>query len=162
MPPALRWTQRLFPLFCVLAISCQRGPSIPDGDVAGALGAIPVIGTQPFAAKDLAGKPALVMFVSPMCEHCVAEMPRASAAAAEAKANLVAVFVVGKQDDAEAIAKSTHFAGPILMDDGSLRKKYDITGVPYTLVLKPDGHAVAAFAGEQDEATIRNALAEAR
>lgn len=149
-------------MLCTLAISCQRGPSIPDGDVASALGAIPVIGTQPFAAKDLVGKPSLVMFVSPMCEHCVAEMPRASAVAAEAKANLVAVFVVGKQDDAEAIAKSTHFAGPILMDDGSLRKRYDITGVPYTVVLRPDGRAAAAFSGEQDEATFRDALAKAR
>jgi len=158
----MRWTQRLFPVLCALAISCQRGHAVPDGDVAATLGAIPVIGTQPFAVDSLRGKPALVMFVSPMCEHCVAEMPRAQAAAADAKANLVAVFVVGRQDDAEAIARSTHFAGPILMDDGSLRQKYDVTGVPMTLVLKGDGHAVAALVGEQDDAALRDALADAR
>jgi thioredoxin-like negative regulator of GroEL len=34
--------------------------------------------------------------------------------------------------------------------------------VPFILVLAADGHAVDAFEGEQDEATLADALASAR
>jgi len=50
----------------------------------------------------------------------------------------------------------------VLIDDGTLRHRYDVTSVPYTLVLRPDGRANDAFIGKQDEATLQGALADAR
>ena len=149
-------------MLLVLAISCTKRLPVPDGDIAGSLITAPAIGEHAFEPASLLGKPTLVMFVSPTCEHCLAELPRAQAVVKETDANIVAVFVVGKKANAEAVARSTHFEGPVLVDDGTLRKKYDITGVPYTLVLKRDGHAATALRGEQDESTIRDALAGAR
>ncbi len=156
----MRWTQ---PLLVLLVISaCTKRLPVPEGDIAGALASAVPIDDIPFDPSSILGKPTLVMFVSPTCEHCLAELPRAQAVVKEVDANIVAVFVLGKKANAEAVAKSTSFEGEVLVDDGTLRKKYDITGVPYTLILKRDGHAVTALRGEQDESAIRDALADAR
>jgi hypothetical protein len=49
-----------------------------------------------------------------------------------------------------------------LIDDGTLRQQYEITGVPYTLVLRPDGRASDALVGTQNAATLQGAIAQAR
>ena len=150
-------------LLAACAISCTKRPlSVPDGDIAASLASAPAIGAHAFEPTSLLGKPTLVLFVSPTCEHCLAEMPRAQQVAAAEHANIVAVFVVGKRANAEDASRSMHFAGPVLVDDGTLRHKYEITGVPYTLVLKADGHGAVALRGEQDESDIRDAIAAAR
>jgi hypothetical protein len=46
----------------------------------------------------------------------------------------------------------------VLVDDGTLRERYGITKVPYTLVLRGDGTAARAFLGEQSAATLSSAL----
>ena len=85
-------------------------------------------------------------------------------AAAKAEgANLVAVFIVGGKQNAEGVVSHTKFDGTALVDtDGTLRKKYNIRAVPYSLVLGADGRAREAFRGEQDESTFRDALADAK
>lgn len=140
-----------------LAISCTKPQPVPEGDVTATLTA-PTADGKPFDPSTLRGKPSLVVFASPTCAHCIAELPRAQAVAAEADANVVAVFVNGKQDAIEQVVAEAHFTGPVLFDDSTLRKKYGVTGVPYTLVVKRDGRAVAALRGEQDDADIREAL----
>jgi len=47
----------------------------------------------------------------------------------------------------------------VLLDDGTLRGKYGITSVPYTLVLRPDGRANNALLGTQAPATLQGAIA---
>ena len=75
----------------------------------------------------------------------------------------MAVFVVGAKPQAAAMIERAKFTAPALVDSsGGLRDKYDIKAVPYLLVLGPDGHAREAFRGEQDEQTLRSALASAR
>jgi hypothetical protein len=49
----------------------------------------------------------------------------------------------------------------VLFDDGSLRRDYRITGVPYTIVLRADGRADNALVGTQTPAILREALADA-
>jgi hypothetical protein len=102
------------------------------------------------------------MFVTPTCPHCLVTIPRGAAAAKAEGANVVAVFVAGNKANAEGVVSHAKFPGTALVDDGTLRKKYNIRGVPYTLVLGPDGKAVEAFRGEQEEATFRDALADAK
>jgi len=140
----------------VLAIAlvlaaCHRGPTVPDGDVLTAVN-----------RPELHGKPTLVMFVTPTCPHCLATIPHAIAAAADEKANLVAVFVAGKEENAKGVVDHTHFDGQWMVDDGALTRRYSIKAVPYILVVGRDGHAQDAFLGEQDTATLEGALASAR
>ena len=149
-------------MLILLLAACRSDPPIPDGDVAASLTA-PLLATQTaFDPAPLHGKPALVMFVSPTCMHCLKELPIAQAVARDAGANAVAVFVAGKRENAQSFVKQTKFAGSALFDDGTLKTRYAVDRVPFTLVLGADGHAIAAMIGEQDEGTLREAISRAR
>jgi thiol-disulfide isomerase/thioredoxin len=161
----LRRGSTLLPFVVLVAIAiagCKRNDTpIPSGDIASTL-TLPSVGAYSFDPASLKGKPALVMFVTPTCPHCLVTIPRGAAAATAEGANVVAVFVAGNKASAEGVVSHAKFPGTALVDDGTLRKKYNIRGVPYTLVLGPDGKAVEAFRGEQEEATFRDALADAK
>lgn len=150
-------------LLVALAIAgCKRNTKpVPPGDIASTL-ALPSVGAYSFDPASLKGKPALVMFVTPTCPHCLVTIPRGAAAAQAEGANVVAVFVAGNKANAEGVVSHAKFPGAALVDDGTLRKKYNIRGVPYSLVLGPDGTARDVFHGEQEEATFREALADAK
>jgi thiol-disulfide isomerase/thioredoxin len=145
----------------VAAAGCKRGEPVPGGDVAASL-TLSSLGAYAFDPASLKGKPSLVMFVTPTCPHCLKTLPRGMAAAKAQGANLVAVFVAGGKQNAEGVVSHLSFTGTALVDDGTLRKKYNIRGVPYSLVLDADGHAREAFRGEQEESTFRDALADAK
>lgn len=152
-------TSRL--VLAVLALACHRGPRPPDGDVAASLTA-PTIAARAFDPASIKGKPTLVLFVSPTCPHCLKTLPVAAEAARAEGANAVAVFVVGKAENATGVLAQTHFTGPALIDDGTLRRRYAIDQVPTTLVLGPDGHARDEYIGEQDADCLRGAISRAR
>jgi thiol-disulfide isomerase/thioredoxin len=152
------WLQALI---FTAAIGCHRGEPLPPGDVAATL-TVHAVGSHSFDPATLHGKPSLVMFVTPTCPHCLKTIPEGDAAAKAEGVPVVAVFVAGKEDNASGVLRKTEFAGTALVDDGTLTKRYDIRRVPYTLVLGADGHARAAFTGEQDAATLRSAIADAR
>jgi thiol-disulfide isomerase/thioredoxin len=162
MPSPRRWTQLLLWAALVVAISgCKKRAPVPEGDILATL-TIPLANDQPFDPASLRGKPTLVLFATPTCPYCADELPIADRVAQSENANLVAVYISGSKDQATSVTRSLGFTGPVLVDDGTLRKRYEIKGVPYTLVLGPDGHATEAFRGLQDEATLRNAVADAR
>jgi len=142
---------------------CKRNTTpVPDGDIAATL-TLPSVGAYAFDPASLKGKPSLVMFVTPTCPHCLATIPRGAAAAQATGANLVAVFVAGNKSNAEGVISHTKFPGVALVDEAkAMIKQYSIKGVPYSLVLGPDGHAREAFRGEQEESTFRDALASAK
>jgi thiol-disulfide isomerase/thioredoxin len=161
MPSPLRLTQLLV---IVLAIAgCKRNTTpVPAGDIAGSL-ALPALGATAFDPESLRGKPSLVMFVTPTCPHCLATLPRGAAAAQAKGANVVAVFVTGGKQNAEGVISHIKFPGIALVDEGrTMIKQYEIKGVPYSLVLGPDGRARSAFRGEQETSTFEDALASAR
>jgi thiol-disulfide isomerase/thioredoxin len=162
MPSARRSTQLLL-LLLAISCACRKRLDGPPGDIVAALAPLPTADDSAFDAQSLRGKPTLVMFASPTCGHCIAEMPIAQKAVAAEQANLVAVFVVGAKRHAASVAKSTGFTAPVLVDEqGTLRKQYGIKGVPYLVVLGADGRAREAFRGRQEEDTLREALADAR
>ena len=153
---------RVLAIASVIAFAgCKRSEPVPDGDVAASL-TLPSVGAYTWDPASLKGKPCLVMFVSPTCTHCLKTIPRGMAAAKAEGANLVAVFIAGGKENAEGVVSHTKFDGTALVDDGTLRKKYNIRAVPYSLVLGADGKARDAFRGEQDESTFRDALADAK
>jgi thiol-disulfide isomerase/thioredoxin len=165
MPLPSRPTQLLPVLTLALAVAipgCKKSIPVPDGDIAASLTVPSADDTKPFDPGSLRGKPTLVVFATPTCPYCAEELPIAQKAAADEGANIVAIYISGKKENAMSVAKSLQYTGPVLVDDGSLRKAYGIQGVPYTLVLGPDGYAKKAFRGMQDESTLRGALSDAK
>jgi thiol-disulfide isomerase/thioredoxin len=145
-----------------LGAACRKRVPVPEGDITASL-TLPTVADAAFDPATLKGKPTLVVFASPTCGHCFAELPVAQTAAGAESANVVAVFVVGAKQQAAAMVERAKFTATTLVDSmGQLRAKYDIKAVPYMLVLGPDGQAREAFRGEQDEQTLREALASAR
>ena len=145
-----------------MAAACKKTLPLPDGDVTAAL-SLPTVADAAFDPATLKGKPTLVMFASPTCGYCFKELPIAQTAASAEGANVVAVFIAPTKQQAAQMIENAKFTSPALVDlSGGLRKKYDIKAVPYLLVLGPDGRAREAFRGEQDEQTLRTALASAR
>jgi thiol-disulfide isomerase/thioredoxin len=169
MPSPSRSTQLLvlavaiaIAIAAIVALSaCHKKEAVPSGDVAATLLAQTVEGTA-FDPATLRGKPSIVMFVSPTCPHCLEELPVAQKVARAGNANVVAVFIVGKAENAKGVITHTRFEGPALIDDGTLRRKYGVRAVPYTLVLGADGHAREALRGAQGESRLEDALADAR
>ncbi len=145
----------------VIAGGCQRRPTPPSGDIAAML-AGPLIDGSELSAASLAGKPALVMFVTPTCPYCLATLPRAVQASHAAHANAVAIFSVGKPENARGVIDHVHWDGPAIADGGALAKHYGIHSFPTTFVLGTDGHAREVLVGEQDEAALADALADAQ
>ncbi|HEY0254675.1 MAG TPA: TlpA disulfide reductase family protein [Kofleriaceae bacterium] len=146
----------------VLATACHRESThVPEGDVVASL-TVPSLAGDQLDLNELSGKPAVILFVTPSCVHCLKTIPNAVAAAKRNASNIVAVFVAGDMQRAQRVVDQLKFPGPALEDDGTLRKLYSVEGVPYTLIVGRDGHAVDAFEGEQSEETLSDALAHAR
>ncbi|MBA3462606.1 MAG: TlpA family protein disulfide reductase [Deltaproteobacteria bacterium] len=146
---------------CLAASGCQKREAGPTGDIVETLRA-PRVDGAPFDPKVLRGKPTLVLFVSPTCPHCVDELPAAQAAAKSKNANVVAVFIAGKAENAQGVIDHTKFDGTALIDDGTLRRKYGIRAVPLTVVLGPDGFATEQLRGGVGQERLADALADAR
>lgn len=162
MPLVARAPQLLIALaICFAVTACKKHEPAPDGDILETLRAPTVTGAA-FDPLSLRGKPSLVLFVSPTCPHCVKELPEAQLAAKKTDANVVAVFIAGKAENAKGVLEHAKFEGVALVDDGTLRRKYGIRSVPYTLVLGADGHAREQFRGGQGEDTLADAIADAR
>ena len=139
----------------------QHQETPPGGNVLDTLESTTIDGAS-FNGETLKGKPSIVMFVSPTCPHCLKEIPVADKVAKEKNANVVAVFIVGKAENAKGVIEHTKFTGDVLIDDGSLKKRYGVRAVPYTLVLDATGKAREAFRGAQDGDVLADALADAR
>lgn len=140
----------------LLAGACKSELAPPPGDVASAL-TVPDLEGETFDPTTLRGKPVILMFWRIGCQYCMNELPIVAKVARAQGAAAVAVLVAGSKESAKEIAKD--FDGIVLVDDGTLRKRYDITKVPYTLVLRGDGTAARAFLGEQSESTLTGAVA---
>lgn len=156
--------QRLLVVIAAISLAgaCKKDSQVPGGDITAAL-ALPTITDAAFDPATLKGKPTLVLFASPTCGYCLKELPIAEAAARAENANVVAVFIVGGKQQATAMIERAQFTATALIDPSrNVQKQYDIKAVPYLLVLGPDGHARKAYRGEQDEGTLRSALASAR
>ena len=144
--------------------ACHRSYDVPvpTGDVAASLAHAKQLDGSAFDPKTLAGKPTLVLFVSPTCPHCLKTIPRAAAAAKAKGDPVVAVFVVGSAANASDVVRRLAFPGIALIDDGTLRKQYAIRAVPYIVLLGVDGTAKSAYLGEQSQSELEGALDDAR
>ena len=87
-------------------------------------------------------------------------MPELQAATDKSpECDLVTVLAKGDPARARAVAAERALTAPILVDDGSLRGKFQVKSTPTTFLLGPDGHALEVLVGGQDRASIERAIA---
>ena len=146
----------LLTIALALVVGCRQDDvDPPRGNVAEAL-ALQTFDGQTFDPATLRGKPVVLLFWRVGCSYCMHELPVVAQVARDKGAAAVAVMVAGSKDKGQQIAAG--FDGTMLIDDGSLRVRYDIRKVPYTVILRGDGTAARAYLGEQSASTIAGAL----
>lgn len=68
---------------------------------------------------------------------------------------LVTVVASGNFQAARAVAQRVGLRAPILISDGDLQRVYQVTAVPWTVVIGRDGKAVKVLRGGYDGDTFR-------
>ncbi|MCE9576973.1 MAG: TlpA family protein disulfide reductase [Deltaproteobacteria bacterium] len=149
-----------------LASCGHGGPPPPSGDVAAELTLGTLDGTGSFDPATLKGKAALVVFWRPGCPYCATELPDALKVARAAGAEPIAVMirpqVEGARDRGAKEMARLQWDGTALADTADLLGTWKIDGVPWTLVIKPDGTAERLFVGLASADDLARALAAAK
>ncbi len=94
--------------------------------------------------SELAGgeKPAVLIFWTTRCVHCVRAVPAVNEfySGLGASARLVAVNVGESRQRVETFARARGISYPVGLDsDGSVARKFNIVGVPTYILLGPEG-----------------------
>ena len=80
-----------------------------------------------------------------------------------AEANVVMVDVQEDKATASKFASDFGVRFPVLLDsDGSVAKRYNVTGIPTTFVLDAEGNIVDSIVGAADEDRLNQALDKAK
>jgi len=117
---------------------------------------------------DFRGQVILINFWATWCPPCRREMPSMNRMWQKIKGKGVQVFAVNVGEDADTIFE---FLGaypvsfPLLMDqDGSVVKKYPVTGLPTTYIVNPQGKVVYRAVGsrEWDDPVLYDQLLQLR
>lgn len=110
---------------------------------------------------DYAGQPVMVTFWSPDCFACREELPALQAIASDPNANVTLLTVVSKVPAAEvqAFVAAEGLTFPVIVDEaGTLAQDYQISGVPVSYFINPDGKVDHNVIGAGGEGALTNNL----
>ena len=110
---------------------------------------------------DYAGQPIMVTFWSPDCFACREELPALQAIASDPKANVTLLTIVSKVPAAEvqAFVAAEGLTFPVIVDEaGAIAQDYQISGVPVSYFINPDGKVDHNVIGAGGEGALTNNL----
>lgn len=116
---------------------------------------------DPLNLADYQGKPVMLTFWSPDCGACREELPTLQAIASDPNADVTLLTIVSKVPTAEVqqFVTEAGLTFPILVDEpGNIAKAYEITGVPVSYFINPDGKIDHSIIGAGSKDTLRNDL----
>jgi cytochrome c biogenesis protein CcmG, thiol:disulfide interchange protein DsbE len=116
-------------------------------------------GTISLAA--LRGKPIYLNFFATWCPPCNEEAPdidRLQREFASLGLQIVGVDVLENARKAELFRAQHHLSYPAVVDDGTLRKEYDVNGLPVHVFIDRQGIVRRIVAGEMTAAEMREAV----
>lgn len=108
-----------------------------------------------------AGKPVMVTFWSPDCSACREELPALQAIANDPNAEVTLVTIVSKlpATEVQQFMATNGLTFPVLVDEpGSIATDYEITGVPVSYFINPDGTIDHNIIGAGGEGELENNL----
>ena len=116
---------------------------------------------KPISLADYAGKPVMLTFWSPDCGACREELPTLQTIAADPNAEVTLVTVVSKMPAAEVqqFVTEAGLTFPVIVDEaGQIAHDYEITGVPVSYFINPDGQIDHSIIGAGREGDLQNNL----
>lgn len=111
--------------------------------------------------EDYAGKPVIVTFWSPYCSACLEELPVLQTIANDSQAEVALVTIVSKLPTAEVqqFMQDQGLTFPVIVDEpGGIATEYEITGVPVSYFINPDGSIDHSIIGADREGALENNL----
>ncbi len=118
----------------------------------------------PFDPAALDGKPAVVNFWATYCVPCIAELPAFNRVYHDLSSKGLAMVGVDMDDDSAGVPeflKKHPIDYPVTAGSADTWKKYQIEGLPVTLVLNRAGSVVQRFDAGTPEAALRAAVEKA-
>lgn len=152
-------------LICIMTLCCLSGNGLAKDTVKQTLPRVetPFVapdftldseGGKTYHLADYRGQVVLINFWATWCPPCRHEMPSMNRMWKKIKGKGVQVFAVNVGEDADTIFE---FLGsypvnfPLLMDhDGTIVKKYPVTGLPTTYIVDPEGKVVYRAVGSRE------------
>ncbi len=109
-----------------------------------------LLGGGEYTLSDQEGKVILLNFWATWCDPCVGEMP-AFPRLMEKYGDELALVAVDQEEDEQTVADFMAEAGydfPVVLDtDGSISALYPSMGIPYTVIIAPDGTVASTSLG---------------
>ncbi|MDP3938000.1 MAG: TlpA disulfide reductase family protein [Deltaproteobacteria bacterium] len=100
--------------------------------------------------EELRGSPVFMNFWAPWCGPCRAEMEAIGRLADESPGDVhvLAIAVDSREEDVQRFVQKNGVSFPVIYDDdGSLGARFEIAGLPTTIILDPRGFVVKRIVG---------------
>lgn len=128
----------LLVLLCLLLTSCYVGPRHEDVRQGATLPAfqLPTLDGEEISSESYLGQPVVLNFWATWCGPCVKEIPTLKTLHRDSSARVVSIAI---DEQGESIVRpfvEKHGIDyPVLIGDAELFRRYNGTGIPYTLIL---------------------------
>ncbi|MFT5300745.1 MAG: thiol-disulfide isomerase/thioredoxin [Mariniblastus sp.] len=126
---------------------------------------VPMVDGQSFSLKSQVGKVVVLDFWATWCGPCVKALPQMEDAIANFSTDEVAFLAINLEEDVDAskeFLKARVLNIPVGLDSGEISKQFDVTSVPQTVIIDPQGKIAFLGVGNSNdlEEKLKNAIEE--